>query len=741
MKSKPITVLLSAAMSAVLLLCACGTPREASSARQNNKSSVSPAKSGVVARNGNYQLLWDNSIGALFLVARSGKVWSSVPYGLYNSKSIKPEKYESFPPVTVTYIDPDTNGLKTIQASSGNSGDTRFVASGIDNGIRVDYHFDQPEISVSVEYLLKNDGMEARIPIADLREAENKIYRISVLPFISSVPNDSDSYLFVPSGSGALISAETKNEPRYYGEPVYGEDMARTVLYNDTETNGIRLPVFGVSDCGNALLGIIEQAAESAFVEAQAGNSELGISSVYATFQVRGEEDIEFKNVDNVETKIQVFSQNKISCKYASVKYVPVLSDKKGIIGMAEAYRNYLISKGMKPSAQSESVLYMTVLGGATAESSFFGIPYRTLRPTTTLKQAEDIITEISGFACGRPITVNLMGFGAGGTDPSGVGGGFKISGKLGSGKEMKRLCGSLKDMGNSVYLDFDLIRFNKSGGGFSVWRDTAKSANSATAKKTDYLYSTSGRDLSYPSWYLLCRGRLPDAGAKLLKAADKLGIDGVSAATLSSYAYSDGKNASYAVKGNMAKDVSGIIKSVRKSGKSFLGVAPNAYAAMYSDCILAPPSHSGEWDCISEDVPFYQIVFKGVIPLSSASVNLSANMRTEILRGISVGAAPAFTVYSTYESSLRRESGGVYMAGEYSALSSVISEVAAETADFLSQVGGASIISFRREGEVTETVFSNGVAVYVNFSNKSADTPLGSVEAKQFIYGRVNVQ
>ena len=183
------------------------------------------------------------------------------------------------------------------------------------------------------------------------------------------------------------------------------------------------------------------------------------------------------------------------------------------------------------------------------------------------------------------------------------------------------------------------------------------------------------------------------------------------------------------------------VIKNLHDNKKSFLGVAPNAYAAMYSDCILAPPSHSGEWDCISEDVPFYQIVFKGSIPISSASLNLSANMRTVILRGILVGAAPAFTVYNTYDSRLRKEAGGVYMACDYSALSSVIIETANEAADFLSQVNGASVTGFSRDGEVTVTTFSNGITVYVNFSDTSVNTPIGSVESEHFIYGRVNEQ
>lgn len=738
---KRITILLSELSAIALVLCSCAASGNTASTTWKDEAAGAQAQTGVVAQNGNFQLLWDNEAGAIFLVTRSGKVWSSVPYDYYTAKEQIPQNPALLSPVTVTYIDPDTNALKISQAAIGVYEDGHCNSRTIDNGIRVEYYFEQQKIMVPVEYLLLKDGLEARIPVSDLREAENRIYKISLLPFISSAPNDSDSFLFVPSGSGAEISVETKSEACFYSEAVYGDDVARTVLYKDSQTNGIRLPVFGVKDRDNALLGIVEQGAESAFIEAQAGDSNLGYSSVYASFQIRGEEDIEFKNIDNVETKVQVFSQEIISRKYVSVKYIPVLGEDNGIIGMANTYRDYLIAAGMQPSKQEESSLYITVLGGATAKSSFLGIPYRALRCTTTLMQAKDIISEISTAVSGGPITVNLMGFGSGGTDPDKVGGGFKIASKLGSVSELERLCKECESAGDYLYFDFDLIRFNKSGGGYSVWSDTAKSANSATAKKTEYLYSTLGQDSSYPEWYLLSRSKLPGAGGKLLKTANKWKLNGISAATLSSFAYSDGRDVSYTVKGNMAQDVTDIIKNLHDNKKSFLGVAPNAYAAMYSDSILAPPSHSGEWDCISEDIPFYQIVFKGSIPISSASLNLSANMRTEILRGISVGAAPAFTVYNTYDSRLRKEAGGVYMACDYSALSSVIIETANEAADFLSQVNGASVTGFSRDGEVTVTTFSNGITVYVNFSDTSVNTPIGSVESEHFIYGRVNEQ
>ena len=65
---------------------------------------------------------------------------------------------------------------------------------------------------------------------------------------MAAAQNSDDSYLFVPSGSGALIKAENRAQAAKYSEPVYGEDPV-SVSYADTTYNeGIRLPLFGVKD-------------------------------------------------------------------------------------------------------------------------------------------------------------------------------------------------------------------------------------------------------------------------------------------------------------------------------------------------------------------------------------------------------------------------------------------------------------------------------------------------------------
>ena len=76
-----------------------------------------------------------------------------------------------------------------------------------------------------------------------------------------------------------------------------------------------------------------------------------------------------------------------------------------------------------------------------------------------------------------------------------------------------------------------------------------------------------------------------------------------------------------YMVCNNMASDVSSIISEIRKDGKRFAGVNANFYAARCSDIIFESPNSSNKNDIFSADVPFYQIVFRGYIPITSEIV------------------------------------------------------------------------------------------------------------------------
>ena len=76
--------------------------------------------------------------------------------------------------------------------------------------------------------------------------------------------------------------------------------------------------------------------------------------------------------------------------------------------------------------------------------------------------------------------------------------------------------------------------------------------------------------------------------------------------------------------------------------------------------------------------------------------------------------------------------------ASVYAGQADGIKAMVREAKEYLQAVANARITNHRRlEGDVTRTDFDNGVAVWVNYSGREADTPAGTVPANGFIWSR----
>jgi chaperonin GroEL (HSP60 family) len=70
-----------------------------------------------------------------------------------------------------------------------------------------------------------------------------------------------------------------------------------------------------------------------------------------------------------------------------------------------------------------------------------------------------------------------------------------------------------------------------------------------------------------------------------------------------------------------------------------------------------------------------------------------------------------------------------------YSGLSEQIAEYVAQAQPLLEKVRTAAIVSYEKTGNVSKTVFDNGVVLYVNYGVTAEQTELGTLEALSFRY------
>lgn len=220
-----------------------------------------------------------------------------------------------------------------------------------------------------------------------------------------------------------MYTDERAEGVRSFSGEVYGTDYARERKNESTEKYGIKLPVYGAKNKENAILAVITSGAEQAFISAQAGDADVGYSSVYSKFYIRGYDNIETDGDRSAIYKRLKLADSIASGAKLSVLFHPLNGENANYSGMAKYYRSLIGKK------QSDDVLTsVRMVGGISVSKSFLGIPYTGEYPLTTISDAEKIVSEISEINKESKISVTLAGFGEGLSSIGKVASGFKFS-------------------------------------------------------------------------------------------------------------------------------------------------------------------------------------------------------------------------------------------------------------------------------------------------------------------------
>ncbi len=733
MKRKILAFLLSVLM--LIGLCGCGADRGKPLGVFNGEHKTKLEKSFTAAENDEWRLLWDSEHYRILLENKAdGTVWSTLPNGLsvpeydeYGDEIINNPQLEN--PLTVQYINPENMQLELLYAYTGSLKKGAYELERIDGGFKITYYFDAKQISVPVEYRLLENGINVSVNPNEITEGENKVYTVVLSPFFCSVSNrTTDGYLFVPSGSGALINpAEWSADVSYTcSYPVYGTDAQLINSGDDGITNSqaVKLPVFGAKDGNRAVLAVIEEGAEAASVECNVGNIKYDYSSVRASFELRG-------IADNGS-----YSENAITSEI-SVSYFPLRGEKADYTGMAEAYREYLAGKNGLERTANETAVSLKLLGAAYVDKQFIGIPYKSLFATTTFGQALELLKDFTKETEIIP-AVSLAGFGSSGLDVGRAAGDLKTASLLGGKKDINALTEYCLDKKIDLYMDYDVMLFSKSGAGVSSVFDYAR--NTVGQKALRYKRALGTDKEEKISEYFVARKELVTLGKATADTVRDNGIGGLSLGSIASSAYSDYGNQKYYVKGSFAADYGEIAEYNKKLGNRMLADNANLYAAVNAGLITDVPVSSDKNDLFYADIPFYQMVFKGCVPMTCAAVNLAINPQKRVLAAAESGCGLGFTLTAEYDNSLSTSGQRVFHSTLYGSVKEEVNKTAKEYAEYFEKINGAAIKNHTViSGNVRKTVFDNGVSVWVNYGDAPVETEIGTIEPCSYIYTEEN--
>jgi hypothetical protein len=371
------------------------------------------------------------------------------------------------------------------------------------------------------------------------------------------------------------------------------------------------------------------------------------------------------------------------------------------------------------------------MLGGVPVRELFMGVPYEDMSVMTSFTDAKDILSDIL-VQTGASMAVNLKGFGGTGLDAGELGGGFEADSAFGGKDGLKKLTDWCADNGIDSFFDYDLVFYRKSGNGFSV-RESAITAGLIRATYFDYDIVT--HQQTGEAAYIANRYTMAKSASKIAGLAGRQGTTGAGISTLSNIAYSDYNSRNYYCKAHMSDDVQRLIKAMNTAGLKTFGEQANAYAAAKLDYIYDTPTGSSGFFALDADIPFYQMVFKGSAGLSGGAINLAQDPKTEFLKTVATGCSLGYTLCDSAERDVLLGSHSAVGSSIYSGLSEQIAEYVAQAQPLLEKVRTAAIVSYEKTGNVSKTVFDNGVVLYVNYGVTAEQTELGTLEALSFRY------
>ena len=742
-------------LGAVIVFCMTGWTTgdiwsPASYTENYPEESKTPAANALIASNDKFELKWDGTNMAVYLTEKgTSNRWGVVPElssdgaAANNPLGIVMTSDEIASACIVQVLDTvsnadDTFARSTTSAVKNEKG--RVVTEEIENGIRVKYFLNDVKIMIPMEFVLREDSVAVSVNSEQILEDDRfKAVAVKICPFWCSANNDKeDSYLFIPSGSGALVDTKTIDDGGVeFMTPLYGYDpvMARTDLINTTKE--ARIPVFGAKEGNLGTCAIIENASEAAYIGTKTGSSTLMASGVYASFQLR---DYASNYMQQMQWKLltDVYAHSTTKATM-TVGFYPLSGDKANYSGMAEVYKDYLDKNGQLGEVTEDSPLNVTFVGGVMIDRSFMGVPYKDLIAATTIGDAQNILGELSKET-GAKMSAKLLGFGSTGVEYNSYAGGMKINSNIGSPADLSKLSDFAKGNNIDLYYDFDLIKLKKDSGGFSTFFDTAYSATLKVT--TAYSYNPATRNtLAATGYKLLTRTQLQNGANKVMSKIKNWNLPGVGLDSLTSTAYSDHstQTTEYMVKGNMGRDVTAIVKSFHDAGYKVSAFDANAYAALAADIVYSAPTESAKQKIFIEDVPFYQMVFKGYVPMASESINTAINSEEQVLKNIEGGVGLGYTLIKNYENEFIEYPGYYFFGSNYADVKDSIIETYAELKDYYAAINKATIVDHNILGEgFRETVFSNGVKVYVNYTDEDVTAPNGkTVSANGYYFGK----
>ena len=532
-----------------------------------------------------------------------------------------------------------------------------------------------PLFNVSLEYTLEENGFSVRLPANGIRfdESAFRLTNIDILPWLGATSLDKDGYVFYPDGTGALITFERfrNNTHSTPSNDIYDEDFGKSqLLPGHKHYEKIRYPVFGMKETitgengenlDQGFIAIIEKGdAMSAITTKAYKSSGAQYAQCYSKTNPRPYDTIK----GDSSNSWVVVSERKYTGDY-KIRYIMLSGENASYVGMAKAYREYLVNKGVLTSLATTGVkdaqnlpLYIEAFGAIETTKRFLSIPYKTNVAMTTFENVKTMYDELSANGITN-VNFILTGFAKGGLTNSTMPYDVKWDGSLDDEMTFQDLLADANGK-YGVYPDFE---FSFSAN--DEWFD-GLSLDDHAVKTIDGRY-TSKREYSATRQTVINYYELAISPAyfshfyeHLAEDYTKLNPQGISMSSLGQYLYSDFDEDEPYNREDSKQFIIDAFKYFKEDKKysKVLTAGGNAFTWQYADVITDMAFDSSSYKCSSATVPFLGIVLHGYLETATTPINMEGNIEYALLRAIENGTALKFMLSYDNTELLKEEYG-----------------------------------------------------------------------------------
>ncbi len=585
---------------------------------------------------------------------------------------------------------------------------------------------------VSLEYRLEGDHLNVSVPVSAIQENGGaSVYRIQVLRSFAAAGMDETGYMVVPNGDGSLIRFNNgKSQAANYSQYIYGIDPLSADYTVVENSNNATMRLFAICREDSTVLATIEDGASLAMVTAGVSGKVNSYNYVYTTFVIRGSEKLEMFGTTGNEATLPLVEPIPYDCNL-TVRYSFLDKDHTGYSGVANYYRERLISEGVLTLGASEGKdlkFYYDVISGVEMREYFLGKQYMGLTAMTTFAEAEEMARILNEKGVSNQV-MNLLGWFNDGYYHEAADS-IWVNWKLGGKNGLSDLNETLASLGGTLYGDVAFQKVSYDAEGVFKYNYQAENSkyysgytasfgqiNPVTLRQTSSLgYTETCYNLVSPKFLVRYVQGFAD---------DVQGLDlaGISLRDLGNTLQSDKKRTEPITREEALDIVIGQLATLAATGKDLMVDKANDYTWSVADDILNLPLGDNEYVIVDEDIPLYEMIVHGSIDYCGSVYNLedAGNDRVQVLTMIEYGAAPHFAFNWQSTSEMKYSGMNTHYSTTFATWVDTAAQVYVEVNEALLPVNGAAMVSHEiLEGGVRKVTYSNGVIIYVNYTQQA---------------------